>query len=303
MEERLQKILSKAGFGSRRTCEEFIVAGRVSVNGEVATIGMKADPSKDTILMDGTELPRTDQKKIYVALHKPRGVLSDSDPQDDRLNVLDLVSLNEHLFTVGRLDFDSEGLILLTNDGELANLLTHPRYGHEKEYRVLVAKRPDPEQLTTWRRGVVLEEGQKTRPAEVIVESTAGKGTWLRIIMREGKKRQIREVGSRIGLPVVRIIRVRIGTLTLGNLKPKEWRLLTPAEVQNLYSLVLPKSGNKPKKTFANTPKAGDLQKKKLVKIPKPGDKANKSLANTPRPKKERTRLKGFSKLPKRKKS
>ena len=238
MEERIQKILARAGYGSRRSCEAFIEAGRVLVNGKNATLGVKADMVKDTIQVDGVELPKVDPKKIYIALHKPRGVLSDFDPQDRRLNVLDLVPMQEHLFTVGRLDLDSEGLILLTNDGELANLLTHPRYGHEKEYRVLVARRPDQEQLSTWRRGVVLEDGQKTRPAEVSVESTSGKGAWLRIVMREGKKRQIREVGKRVGLPIVRILRVRIGSLQLGSLKPKEWRLLTSAEVQAFYALV-----------------------------------------------------------------
>ncbi|MCC6147978.1 MAG: rRNA pseudouridine synthase [Anaerolineaceae bacterium] len=238
MEERVQKIISRAGYGSRRLCEELIKAGRVRINGKIASLGMKADMVKDTIHVDGTELPKSNPDRIYLALNKPRGVLSDYDPQDPRPSVLDLIPNQEHLFTVGRLDLDSEGLILLTNDGELANLLTHPRYGHEKEYRVLVARRPDQEQLATWRRGVVLEDGQKTRPAEVVVESTFGKGAWLRVVMREGRKRQIREIGTRIGLPVVRILRTRIGSLFLGNLKPREWRTLTSDEVKSLYALV-----------------------------------------------------------------
>jgi 23S rRNA pseudouridine2605 synthase len=129
---------------------------------------------------------------------------------------------------------DSEGLVLLTNDGELANRLTHPRYGHEKEYRVLVARHPDEEQLATWRRGVMLPDGHRTQAAQVRVESTSGKGTWLRVVLREGRKRQIRETGSLIGLPVVKIIRVRIGALQLGNLKPREWRYLTALEVSAL---------------------------------------------------------------------
>jgi len=135
---------------------------------------------------------------------------------------------------VGRLDFESEGLVLMTNDGDLANLLTHPKHGHEKEYRVLVARHPEPGQLNTWRRGVVLEDGYKTAAADVWVEATSGKGAWLRVVMGEGKKRQIREIGSLLGLPVVRIIRMRIGTLRLGTLKPKEWRRLTPSEVEAL---------------------------------------------------------------------
>ncbi len=275
MEERLQKILSRAGYGSRRSCEEFIESGRVLVNGKIATLGMKADLAKDEIAVDGVELPKVDPKKLYIALHKPRGVLSDFDPQDQRPSVLDLVPMKEHLFTVGRLDLDSEGLILLTNDGELANLLTHPRYGHEKEYRVLVARRPDQEQLSTWRRGVVLEDGQKTRPAEVIVESTSGKGAWLRIVMREGKKRQIREIGKRISLPVVRILRVRIGSLQLGNLKPKEWRLLTPAEVQALYALVSKKK---------------EISKSRVAEISKPDHKRGDAPHQQPRTGQKRRR-------------
>jgi 23S rRNA pseudouridine2605 synthase len=235
MEERLQKILAQAGFGSRRDCEELITAGRVKVNGTVAIIGQKADPSADKIMLDGKSVKAPEQK-VYIALHKPRMVLSvvEAEPSDTRKTVRDLVPVAERLYPVGRLDFDSEGLILMTNDGDLANELTHPSKGHQKEYRVLVAKHPDEEQLSTWRRGVVLEDGYKTAPAEVRIDSAAGKGIWLRIIMREGRKRQIREVGSLLGLPVVRIVRTRIGTLQLGSLKPGEWRNLTSEEVAAL---------------------------------------------------------------------
>jgi len=171
---------------------------------------------------------------LYIALNKPRGVLSDSQENDPRKTVFDLVPVREHLFAVGRLDLDSEGLVLLTNDGELANWLTHPRYEHEKEYRVLVVTKPDENQLTTWRRGVVLEDGTKTAPARVDIESVHGKTVWLRVVLKEGRKRQIREVGKRIGLPVERIIRVRIGSLNLGSLKPRDWRYLTTGEVAGL---------------------------------------------------------------------
>jgi 23S rRNA pseudouridine2605 synthase len=132
------------------------------------------------------------------------------------------------------LDFESEGLILLTNDGDLTNKLTHPRFGHEKEYRVLLARRPDQEQLDSWRRGVILEDGYKTEPVEVRFESAQGKGAWVRVIMGEGRKRQIRETCKQLGLPVVRILRVRIGPLKLGNLKPRQWRYLTMQEVTAL---------------------------------------------------------------------
>lgn len=241
MEERLQKILARAGFGSRRANEELITAGRVKVNGVTAKLGMKADAEQDTITVDDRAIPKA-ERPVYIALNKPLRVLSDVDPQDARATVRDLVEIPGHLFSVGRLDFDSEGLILLTNDGELANRLTHPRYGHEKEYRVLVASQPDQEQLDIWRRGVVLEDGYRTAPAEVSVEGESGKGAWLRVILREGRKRQIREVGSRIGLPVQRIIRVRISTLNLGNLKPGEWRFLSGEEVRQLKGPVKKKT-------------------------------------------------------------
>lgn len=235
MEERLQKILAQAGLGSRRDCEEFILAGRVRVNGQVAIIGQKADPTQDRITCDGQPVKAPEQK-VYIALHKPRMVLStvDAEPGDTRQTVRDLVPQSERLYPVGRLDFDSEGLILMTNDGDLANELTHPSKGHEKEYRVLVARHPDDEQLATWRRGVVLQDGYKTAPANVRVDGASGKGSWLRIVMREGRKRQIREIGTLLGLPVVRIVRVRIGTLRLGTLKPREWRPLSAEEVAML---------------------------------------------------------------------
>lgn len=233
MGERLQKIMARAGIGSRRSCEAIIAEGRVTVNGKIAALGMKADPGKDRILVDGKPIS-PGQSLVYIALNKPRGVLSTVGTDDQRKTVCDLVPIPERVFPVGRLDVDSEGLILLTNDGELTNRLTHPRYGHEKEYRVLVARQPDDEQLAAWRRGVVLSDGYRTAPASVHVESNFGKGTWLRIIMREGRKRQIRETGSQIGLPVVRIIRVRIGSLHLGSLKPRQWRYLAFDEVKAL---------------------------------------------------------------------
>ena len=154
-EERIQKLLARAGFGSRRSCEEFIISGRVQVNGKKAELGQKADPNIDTILLDGTRLPAP-KKTRYLAYNKPRFVLCDKVEGDSRRTVYDLVPDSSDLSIVGRLDFESEGLLLLTNDGELTNALTHPRFQHEKEYRVLVASKPDPKQLETWRRGVVL---------------------------------------------------------------------------------------------------------------------------------------------------
>jgi 23S rRNA pseudouridine2605 synthase len=235
MLERLQKILAQAGYGSRRACEDFITAGRVRVNGKMAELGQKADPAIDKITVDGKPIAAAEQL-IYIALHKPRNVLSTVEHErgDDRPTVRDIVDVSGHIYPVGRLDFESEGLVLMTNDGELTNRLTHPRFGHTKEYKVLIAKRPDDDQLEAWKRGVVLEDGYKTAPADVRFESAQGKGAWVRVVMGEGRKRQIREICRQLGLPVVRIVRVRIGSLRLGNLKSRQWRYLTTKEVEEL---------------------------------------------------------------------
>lgn len=233
--ERLQKILAQAGYGSRRACEDFISAGRVRVNGKIAELGQKADLATDSITVDGKPIAAA-EAMVYIALHKPRNVLStvETEAGDGRRTVRDLVDVPGSLHPVGRLDYESEGLVLMTNDGDLTNRLTHPRYGHQKEYRVLLAKRPDQDQLETWRRGVVLEDGYKTAPVDVWFDEAQGKGAWVRVIMHEGRKRQIRETCKQLGLPIVRILRLRIGTLRLGSLKPRQWRYLTMDEVRDL---------------------------------------------------------------------
>jgi len=262
MEERLQKILAYAGYGSRRSCEELIAASRVTVNGQVAHLGSKADIQRDQIKLDG-KLVKPPEAFQYIALYKPRGVLSTVSAPDPRPTVRDLVQIEGSLYPVGRLDVDSEGLILLTNDGELANQLTHPRYGHEKEYRVLVARHPDEKQLTAWRHGVVLEDGYRSSPVHVEIESHSGKGTWVRVIMKEGRKRQIRDTCRQIGLPVVSIVRIRIGNLHLGNLKPNQWRHLTPVEIKGLKT----QTKSKPVLNSAHANK---------TKAPERGDKPSK---------------------------
>lgn len=263
MEERLQKLIAQAGIASRRAAEELITAGRVTVNGKVAELGQKADLAKDRVLVDGRPL-KAAEELVYIALHKPRGVVTTAEDELGRPTVLDFIPISARLYPVGRLDLDSEGLVLLTNDGELANRLTHPKFEHEKEYRVLVARQPDQQQLEAFRHGVVMPDGYRTAPAEVRVESTSGKGAWLNVILHEGRKRQIRETCTQIGLPVVRIIRVRIGSLRLGELKPRDWRHLSAAEVR-----ALKEPAGKPRKpapkdarlsrprsrTEANTPK------------------------------------------------
>ncbi len=261
MEERIQKILSRAGYGSRRACEDLILAGRVRVNGQVAQLGDKADASSDHISLDG-KLIAAAEELVYIALHKPRNVLSTVEAPDPRQTVIDLVPVKASIYPVGRLDNESEGLILLTNDGDLANRLTHPRYGHQKEYRVLVARHPDNEQLDAFRHGVVLEDGYRTAPAEVRVESLFGKGAWLNVVLREGRKRQIREVCTRIGLPVVRIVRVRIGSLHLGSLKPREWRYLSAEEVKALKDPQKVKKSAAPKRAGSKPPFATRTPKK-----------------------------------------
>jgi 23S rRNA pseudouridine2605 synthase len=237
MEERLQKILARAGFGSRRACEEFVRLGRVAVNGRVAQLGQKADPDHDRITLDGNPV-RVKRRTIYVALHKPKGVLSDDGDGSGRFSTVhDLVPLADRLFPVGRLDLRSEGLILLTNDGELAHRLTHPRYEHDKEYHVCIDGHPNDQALKQWRQGVFLD-GRKTAPADVAIVRSERDCTWLRVVLREGRKRQIRRVAAMLGHPVHRLIRVRIGPLRLGDLRAGQWRNLTGTEVEALRSSV-----------------------------------------------------------------
>ncbi len=233
MEERLQKLIAQAGIASRRAAEELIRQGRVTVNGRPARLGDKADLARDVVRVDGE--PLKPPKFVYYLLNKPRGVLSANKPfgEDKRPLVRDFVPYQGHLFTVGRLDVNSEGLILLTNDGDLAHKLMHPRYGHTKTYRVLVEGHPTRETLEKWRNGVFLEE-KRTLPAKVRVLEVRKNDTWLEVVLREGRKRQIRRVAAMLGHPVKRLIREKIEFLELGHLKPGKWRELTPREVQQL---------------------------------------------------------------------
>jgi 23S rRNA pseudouridine2605 synthase len=242
--ERIQKILSRSGFGSRRDCEKIIAEGRVTVNDQPAKLGDKADFENDIIRIGNKIIPKPESDSLYLAFYKPRKVLSEIKKLDDRLIITDFVPINDYFFIVGRLDFDSEGLILLTNDGEIANQLTHPSYEHEKEYHVQVSKVPDKGQLDIWRKGVVIEGGYRTIPAKVDILPQNKTGKWLRVILKEGKKRQIREIGFSIGLPVRRIIRRRIGPVEAGQIKPGEWRRLTPKEIRSLKNLQKSKKSN-----------------------------------------------------------
>lgn len=242
--ERLQKVLARAGVASRRKAEELIQQGRVTVNRVVVTqLGTKVDPRRDDIRVDGARI-RLEASRVYIVLNKPHGVLSTMEDARGRKDLGDLVPVPTRLYPVGRLDASSEGLILLTDDGELANLLTHPRYEHEKEYLVLVNGQPSDKTLDAWRRGVMLDD-KPTAPARVDVLGAQGDSTLLRITMREGRKRQIRRVAALLGHPVRELKRVRLGPLQLGTLETGQWRYLTAKEIRDLESLKRPPAKGK----------------------------------------------------------
>ncbi|MCC6612112.1 MAG: pseudouridine synthase [Anaerolineae bacterium] len=234
MKERLQKLMAMSGIASRRASEDLIRAGRVRVNGKTAQLGDQADLSADVVEVDGTRL-NSPEARVYYAVHKPRNMLTSPTQRadDNRKTVLQLIPHEGHLFSIGRLDADSEGLVVLTNDGELAQRLSHPRYKHTKTYRVLVEGLPRTETLEKWQNGVYLEEG-RTAPCQIDVIRGDAKETVLQVTMTEGKKRQIRRIGAILGHPVKRLTRRAIGCLELGSLKPNEWRTLTDPEINLL---------------------------------------------------------------------
>lgn len=239
MKERVQKLMAQANIGSRRACEDIIRQGRVRVNGKVIKLGDQADPQTDVIEVDNNKLAFAD-KRVYIAFNKPKQVVSSNVryQDDDRRTVREMIPIEGHLFTIGRLDADSEGLIILTNDGELANELSHPRYHHTKTYKVVVQGLPSEENITRWQEGLYIQDEEsgkdyKTKPCYVKIID-GGKETTLRIVMTEGKKRQIRRVASILGHPVKSLIRTHIGTLTLGSLRPGDWRELTPKDITAL---------------------------------------------------------------------
>jgi 23S rRNA pseudouridine2605 synthase len=225
---RLQKVLAQAGLGSRRTCEDLIERRRVRVNGEVAVLGRRVDPEVDVVEVDGAQIG-VKAGLVHYLLHKPAGVITTvSDPQG-RPTVVDLVPAEPRVFPVGRLDGDSEGLLLLTNDGDLTHRLTHPRYGVDKEYLVEVEGEPSRGALARLRDGVELEDG-RTAPAKVAQLDAR----LLRITIHEGRNRQVRRMCEAIGHPVLRLVRTRIGPVADRSLKPGEWRALTQDEVRAL---------------------------------------------------------------------
>ncbi len=236
-EERVQRALARAGYGSRRACEELIAAGRVKVNGKVATLGDKVDPTKDVVQL-GNATVNLDPNVRYLAAHKPVGVVTTMRDPQGRPDVRSLLpDEGPRVFPVGRLDLDSEGLLLLTNDGDLANALTHPRYQVDKEYLVEVVGVPTPKHITAIRTGVELDDGLARARSARIVDARGDRGQ-LALVMTEGRKREVRRLLEAVGLPVRRLVRVRIGPIHLGRLRAGACRDLTTEEVLDLARLV-----------------------------------------------------------------
>ena len=237
-QERLQKLIAAAGITSRRRAEALIAAGRVTVNGEVVTeSGTQADPRRDRIAVDGVDLPRP--ANVYLALHKPPGVTSSlRDPHADRV-VTDLLGpeIRERVYPAGRLDRDSEGLMILLNDGELMHAITRPTSGIDKVYEIVVRGTPDPQAIRWLEEGAEIR-GRKLLPCTIELLGNAGPGRRFRVILHEGKKNQIRRMFARIGHPVVRLIRRRIGPVELGDLAPGQYRHLTEEELGALQRAV-----------------------------------------------------------------
>lgn len=231
--ERLQRSLARAGFGSRRACEELIAAGRVEINGRMATLGDRLDPAVDQVRVDGSKVNVNPELRTF-ALHKPRGVTTTMrDPHAER-DLSGFLPKGVHVFPVGRLDRDTEGLLLLTNDGSLAHRLTHPRYAIEKEYLAEVDRPPSHRQLARLRRGVELDDGTARALDARSAGGTAGRGG-VRLVMVEGRKREVRRMLDAVELPVRRLVRVRVGPIRLGKLRPGDVRELEPEDVRALF--------------------------------------------------------------------
>ena len=236
--ERLQKILSRAGITSRRKAEKLILQGRVSVNGKIVSeLGAKAVLGKDDICLNGKAI-KAETEKVVVALFKPRSYVTTLDDPQGRPTVVDLLrSISERVYPVGRLDYDAEGLLLMTNDGELAHRLQHPRYKVPKTYLVKVRGHPPEEALALLQQGINLEDGI-TAPAELHILEDDKKATWLTLTLREGRNHQVKRMCAAVGCPVLRLRRTKIGPIDLGNLQPGRSRRLKAGEVRALRKAV-----------------------------------------------------------------
>ncbi|GBD97019.1 MAG TPA: rRNA pseudouridine synthase [Nitrospirae bacterium] len=233
MEERLQKIIARCGIASRRKAEEMILEGLVRVNGKPATIGMKADLERDHIKVKGKLISRA-ESKVYMAFNKPVNCLTASHDAEGRPTVKDFLKrVKARVFPVGRLDFNSEGLLILTNDGDLANAILHPKKKIPKTYRVKIDGFLEDKDVLRLEKGIKLEDGV-TAPAKVRKIKRAKANSWIEITIYEGRKRQIRRMLERVNHPVIKLVRTGINGLELGSLKPGEYRYLTPGEIERL---------------------------------------------------------------------
>ena len=230
-QQRLQKVLASRGVASRRAAERLIADGDVTVNGAVASLGQTVDPERDEIRVRGELVPVVHTRR-YLALHKPEGFVTSTAGEAGQRTVMDLIDAEERLYPVGRLDLDSAGLLLFTNDGEWANLVIHPRYEIDKEYVALVRGHPSNQVLDLLRMGIRLPTGDTTSPSKVEALRRTETTTALQIVVREGKKRQIRLMMAAVGHPVLRLTRVRIGPVRLGDLDKGAWRDLAETEVR-----------------------------------------------------------------------
>ncbi len=233
MNERLQKVVARSGLCSRRAAEELIRAGRITVDGVLAHLGQKIETNEEKVEVDGIALPVA-PGLVYYLLNKPAGVISTAEDTHGRATVVDLVPAEPRVFPVGRLDQDSGGLLLLTNDGDLAQRITHPSHGVTKTYAVLVEGSPRAAEVRSLTRGVQLDDGPAQAIAARIVESMDGM-TLLELVMGEGRKREVRRMCEAIGCSVTALFRTAIGPLKDGNLREGEWRSLTIEEVRSLY--------------------------------------------------------------------
>jgi 23S rRNA pseudouridine2605 synthase len=236
--ERIQKILAKAGIASRREAERMMIEGRVMVNGKIVdTLGFKADPLKDHIKIDGKRV-KGFEPRVTLLLNKPRGYLSTVKDPEGRPTVMDLIKGKKlRIYPVGRLDFDAEGLLLLTNDGDIAQLLSHPRFSIPRTYWVKVKGIPDEQRLTQLKRGVKLEDGKASVVSFAILRQ-GGKNSWVQVVVTEGRNRLVKRIFSAIGHPVLKLKRVGFGPIRLGNLPIGQFRFLTPEEIEKIKRLM-----------------------------------------------------------------
>ena len=266
MQERLQKIISAAGITSRRAAEELILKGQVTLNGNVVTeLGTKADPAKDSITVNGKPL-QISQKRLYILLNKPVGYMTTLDDPEGRPLVTDLLKeVNERVYPVGRLDYNTEGLLLLTNDGDWANKLMHPSHEIEKEYHVRVRGKVHPSQIAQLTNGVLVDD-RKTAPAKAEIIRSSEHNDWISLTIHEGRNRQVRRMCEAVSLSLVRLKRVRYGSLSVGTLKPGEFRHLTETEVRELGSIKKGENQVKPEKNTTTPPRTSFNKNNKGLK-------------------------------------